>query len=106
MTGRERCTLLINTLDAKKLNLENKQEIQITSNVFSTKIPVEISDEMKEGVVSIPHGFGHNRSGLKMKIAQKNPGVSINDLTDDKKIDFLTGNANFSGTRVKIELLN
>ena len=51
-----------------------------------TEAPVEISDEIKEGVLSIPHGFGHNRKGTKIKLAEKNPGESINDLTDDFKI--------------------
>lgn len=102
--GNERCTMIMNEKDAEKLNIKNKQEIQVTSNVFSTKIPVELSNEIMQGVVSIPHGFGHHRNGIKIKLAQKNAGVSINDLTDDKKIDQLTGNADFSGTRVRIEV--
>ena len=59
---------------------------------------------MKEGVLSIPHGFGHNRQGTKIKLAEENAGESINDLTDDYNIDKLTGNVNFSGTRVKVNL--
>ncbi|WP_456376372.1 hypothetical protein, partial [Lutibacter sp.] len=55
------------------------------------------------GVVSIPHGWGHHRKGTNMKIAQQHAGVSINDLTNHKNIDNLTGNADFSGTKVKIE---
>jgi hypothetical protein len=59
-----------------------------------------------KGVVSIPHGWGHNLKGVKMKIAKNNSGVSINDLTDSNKIDKLTGNADFSGTKIKIESIN
>jgi len=101
--GKNRCTVLMNTKDAERLNLKDKQDIRVTSNVSSVKIPVEISSEMMEGVVSIPHGFGHHRDNLRMQLAQENAGVSINDLTDDKNFDALTGNANFSGTRVRIE---
>ncbi|MCF6223977.1 MAG: molybdopterin-dependent oxidoreductase [Flavobacteriaceae bacterium] len=101
--GKERCTLLINPEDAKILNIINQQNVTVSSKVGSLKIPIEISSEMMEGVVSIPHGWGHNYNGSSMRIAKKNAGVSINDLTDPNKIDFLTGNANFSGTKVKIE---
>jgi anaerobic selenocysteine-containing dehydrogenase len=102
--GRNRCTLLINNLDADKLKIENNQLITIISDVGKVKIPVEITKKIKQGVLSIPHGFGHHRKGIKMELAQQNAGVSINDLTNDKNIDQLTGNANFSGTKVRIEL--
>jgi len=104
--GKERCTLLINSIDAKKIDLKDQQKVKIISNVGSLDIPVEISNEMMEGVVSIPHGWGHHYSDIQMEIAQKNAGVSINDLTDANKLDELTGNADFSGTKVKIERLN
>ena len=104
MKGKNRCTVLMSSKDANNLSITNHQQIRIISNVGSIKLPVEISDEMKEGVLSIPHGFGHNREGTKIKLAEENAGESINDLTDDHKIDRLTGNANFSGTRVKVRL--
>jgi anaerobic selenocysteine-containing dehydrogenase len=100
--GKERCTLLINELDAKKLNLTDKQLATVSSNVGTVHVNIDISDEMMPGVVSIPHGWGHSYSATKMEIAKKNAGVSINDLTDPNKIDKLTGNADFSGTRVRI----
>jgi len=105
MTGRERCTLLIHPVDAEQLNIENHQQVTVTSTIDSIQIPIEISDEMMPGVVSIPHGFGHHRKGTNIKLAQENAGVSINDLTNDKLIDSLTGNANLSGTKVKIEVI-
>jgi anaerobic selenocysteine-containing dehydrogenase len=102
-SGKNRCTLLIHPMDAEKLHLKNGQDVLVTSNVNTVKIPVEISQDMMQGVLSIPHGFGHHRNGIKMHIAEKNAGVSINDLTDDQSLDNVTGNANFSGTKVKIE---
>ena len=104
MKGKNRCTVLMSSKDANNLSITDHQKIKIISNVGSIELPVEISDEMKEGVLSIPHGFGHNRNGTKIKLAEENAGESINDLTDDNKIDKLTGNANFSGTRVKVNL--
>ena len=102
MTGKERCTLLIHPNDAQELQLNDHQKVTISSNVNSVQIPIEITSQMRQGVVSIPHGFGHNRDGISLKLAQEKPGVSINDLTDNHKIDLLTGNADFSGTKVKI----
>ncbi len=100
--GKNRCTLFINTKDAEKLGLKNQENVTVTSKASSVKIPIEITDNIQQGVVSIPHGFGHHRKGIKMSLAQKNAGVSINDLTLDSNIDSLTGNADFSGTRVQI----
>jgi anaerobic selenocysteine-containing dehydrogenase len=100
--GRNRCTLLIHSKDANVLNIKEGQNVTVTSTVGQVKIPVEITDTMMQGVVSIPHGWGHHRKSTKINIAQKNAGVSLNDLTNPKQIDVLTGNADFSGTKVKI----
>lgn len=104
--GKERCTVLMNVEDANQLKLENNEKVKVTSNVGQIILPVEFTDQMMTKVVSIPHGWGHHREGIKLETAQKHAGVSINDLTDPEKRDTLTGNANFSGTRVKIERLN
>ena len=101
--GKELCTLLVNPKDAEKLQFKNKEMVRVSSVVGSVDIAIEISNEMMPNVVSIPHGWGHNYENIKMETAQKNAGVSINDLTNPDKIDALTGNANFSGTKVKIE---
>ncbi|MCF6347091.1 MAG: molybdopterin-dependent oxidoreductase [Flavobacteriaceae bacterium] len=101
--GKKRCTLLIHSNDAHMLKIEDGQTVTVTSNVGQVKLPIEITDTMMQGVVSIPHGWGHHRKGTNISIAQQNAGVSLNDLTNNNKIDELTGNADFSGTKVKIE---
>ena len=101
--GKERCTLLIHSKDANRLQINEGQNVTVTSNVGQVKLPIEITDTMMQGVVSIPHGWGHYRKGTKLSIAQKYAGISLNDLTNSKQIDVLTGNADFSGTKVKIE---
>lgn len=100
--GKERCTLLIHPNDAQKRNLKNGEPAKIKSRVGEIEVPVEISDEIMEGVVSIPHGWGHNRKNIKMKTAQAHAGVSVNDLTDEKMIDALTGNAAVNGVPVEV----
>ncbi len=66
------------------------------------QLAAEISDEIMPGVVSIPHGWGHDRPGIQLQVARRHAGVSINDLTDDRQLDELTGNAAFSGVVVEV----
>ncbi|MEM7104623.1 MAG: molybdopterin oxidoreductase family protein [Bacteroidota bacterium] len=100
--GGNRCTLLLHPEDANKLDIEDGQIVLVTSEKGQVKIPVEITTDIMPGVVSIPHGWGHNKKGIKMAVAEQHPGVSINELTDEKHIDELTGNAAFSGVKVAI----
>ena len=103
MKGKNRCTVLMNDEDAKGLNFENRQMLKVSSRVGSIEIPLEISDKIMRGVVSIPHGYGHKREGVKLDTAQNYAGVSLNDLTDEQMIDELTGNAAFSNVKVRLE---
>ncbi len=103
MKGKNRCTVLINSADADDLKIENGDTIKVSSRVGAVEIPCEISDKIMRGVVSIPHGYGHARDGVKLATAKNHAGVSINDLTDETQIDELTGNAAFSNARVRIE---
>lgn len=101
--GKERCTLLMNPADADAHQLEDGMQVQVKSRVGQIELPVEVSDEMMAGVVSIPHGWGHNRPGIRLANAEKHAGASINDLTDDLLVDELTGNAAFSGVEVWVK---
>ncbi|MEM7112175.1 MAG: molybdopterin oxidoreductase family protein [Chloroflexota bacterium] len=100
--GKNRCTVLMHPDDAQARNLLNKSDVEVRSRVGAVQLPLEISTDMMPGVVSIPHGWGHGRKGVRMKTAVAHPGVSINDLTDDQAIDTLTGNSAFSGVPVEI----
>jgi anaerobic selenocysteine-containing dehydrogenase len=75
----------------------------VRSRVGSIVVPLEISDEMMPGVVSIPHGWGHDRSGVQLGVASEHPGSSINDLMDSQSVDELCGTAAFNGTAVTVE---
>jgi len=74
----------------------------VSSPVGSIQLPVEFDENMFAGVVSIPQGWGHNRQDTAMNVAHTQPGVSINDVTDSQRVDELTGNAAFNGTRVSV----
>ena len=101
--GRNRCTLLMHPDDAARRQLASPQKVRISSRVGSVEIELEVTPEMMPGVVSIPHGWGHGRPGVALSIAQKTPGVSVNDLTDEQAIDALSGNAALSGVPVRVD---
>lgn len=100
--GKNRCTVFVNEADAAGLGVSNGQTVKVASRAGSVELPCEITTTIGPGVVSIPHGYGHDRSRTKVSIATEHAGVSINDLTDELVLDELTGNAAFSDVRVRI----
>ena len=104
--GKTQCTLLMHSTDAEQRNFSSGQDVQVRSRVGSVVLPIEITDEIMPGVVSIPHGWGHDRSGTQLDVAQQHAGESINDLTDNQAIDALCGTAAFNGTWVAVEATN
>ena len=100
--GPERCTLMIHPDDARARNLGDGSVAQISSKSGAIKLPVEVTDDVMPGTVSIPHGWGHNLPGVAMAVAQAHAGASINDLTEEDALDPLSGNAAFSGVPVEV----
>jgi anaerobic selenocysteine-containing dehydrogenase len=103
MKGPDRCTALLHPDDAGARGLADGDRVRVCSRVGSIELPVEVSDEIRAGVVSIPHGFGHNREGIGWTIAAAHPGVSVNDITDPAITDRVTGNAAFNAVPVRVE---
>ncbi|EYF03616.1 molybdopterin oxidoreductase family protein [Chondromyces apiculatus] len=101
--GRDRCTALMHPEDAARRSLTNGQRIRVSSRVGSVEVALEISDEIMPGVISIPHGWGHDRAGIRLGVASRHAGVSVNDLTDEHALDALTGNAALNGVPVQVE---
>jgi len=100
--GRDRCTLLMHPQDMQARNISDGSQVQVSSRVGEVAVIVQASDEMMPGVVSLPHGYGHNRQGTQTRIAQAHAGVSCNDLTDDHFLDDLCGNAAVNGVPVEV----
>ena len=103
--GKPRCTMLMHSIDAEHRGLEQGQRVVVRSRAGSIEIAIEICEEIMPGVVSIPHGWGHDREGSQLAVAQVHAGTSINDLTDNLAIDALCGTAAFNGTPVTVERL-
>jgi anaerobic selenocysteine-containing dehydrogenase len=96
--GNNKCTLRMNPQDAQSNNLSHNALVNVNSKTGSVKVRLEITDEMMPGVVSLPHGW----SSTKESNGNKDQVASINDLTDESKVDKLSGNVAFSGVEVRV----
>lgn len=101
--GRNPVTLQVHSQDAKQLDVSTGDTVTVRSATGKVEIEVDVNDDILPGVVSMPQGWGHNRNFTRMKIAQGQPGVSINSLTDARRVDPVSGNAAFNGTPVAID---
>ena len=102
--GKPRCRALIHPQIMKQLGLNDNQTIKICSATGCIELQCEASNDILPGVISVPHGWGHNLDGVKMRTAVSQPGVSINDITDQNFYDEVCGNAAFNGVPVRIEM--
>jgi anaerobic selenocysteine-containing dehydrogenase len=101
--GRERCTLQVHPDDAAARGLSHGGRARIRSRVGEVVAPVEVSTEMRPGVVSLPHGFGHAVAGVRLRVAAvKQPGVNSNRLTDETGLDLVSGNAILNGIPIEL----
>lgn len=100
--GKNRCLALIHPLDAASRLLEDGDMAVVSSRVGSIKIPVALSDDMMPGVISIPHGWGHQMDGVELRVAKQHAGVNTNILTDETFLDSLSGNAVLNGIPVSV----
>jgi anaerobic selenocysteine-containing dehydrogenase len=102
MTGRERCTLLVHPDDARRCGLVDGASARVTSAAGSVVVPVEVSDEMMPGVVSLPHGWGHDKDGTRMRVAREHAGVNNNVLAPGQLVDRVSNNAVVNGIPVQV----
>ena len=98
--GPPRCTLQIHPTDAAPRSLTDGAIAVVRSRTGTVRVPVEVTDALMPGVVSLPHGWGHALPGVQLRIARAHAGVSANDLTDERHIDALSGNAALNGVDV------
>jgi anaerobic selenocysteine-containing dehydrogenase len=98
--GPFRCTVLVHPEDAARLHLQDGAMVDIHNGPRSVQAQVHISNEMMPGVVSLPHGWGHNLPGAKLHLAAERPGTNLNALLDDQLRDPLSGNAVLGGVAV------
>jgi anaerobic selenocysteine-containing dehydrogenase len=100
--GKERCTLYLHPDDAVRLGLADGERASVRSAAGQVEVPVEVTDEIMPGVVSIPHGWGHHAQGVRMGVASAHAGVNSNLLADESQVEPLSGNAILNGIPVEV----
>jgi anaerobic selenocysteine-containing dehydrogenase len=100
--GKPRCTLHVNPQDAQRYELADGEQAELRSRTGTLIVPVEITDAIMPGVVSLPHGWGHDVQGTQQRVAQEHSGANSNVLADDQLIDPLSGNAVLNGIPVEL----
>lgn len=102
MKGRDRCTLLMHPDDAAKRGVTATDIVTVTSAAGQIEVPVELTDAIMPGVVSMPHGWGHGKSGTRMAVANGSPGVNTNILSPPTFLDEPSGNGALNGIPVAV----
>jgi anaerobic selenocysteine-containing dehydrogenase len=100
--GPRRDRLMIHPDDAVRLGIAADAAVEVRSRVGKLVTEAEITEEVMPGVVSLPHGWGHNVDGVRLQTAREAGGVNTNVLTDDARLDGLTGNAALNGVPVSV----
>ncbi len=100
--GKPRCTLLMHPQDAAEAGLDDGATATVTSRVGSVDVPVEVTEDMMPGVVSLPHGWGHDAADIRLSVASEHAGVNSNELTDEAEVDAISGNAVLNGIPVSV----
>ncbi|NUT29252.1 MAG: molybdopterin-dependent oxidoreductase [Streptomyces sp.] len=98
--GTNRCTLHIHPEDAERLGVTDGAPVRVKGAGGEVTAPAEVTDGVRPGVVSLPHGWGHDRPGTRLNHALKEPGVNVNQLLDGSLLDPLSGNAVLNGVPV------
>ena len=105
--GRDRCTLIMHPDDARARELAHGDRVRVRGRNGNVVVSLHIQEDIMPGVVSLPHGFGHDLPGVQLGVAKKHaPGVNINRLTDNLLVDELTGTAAVNGVPVEVEPSN
>jgi anaerobic selenocysteine-containing dehydrogenase len=100
--GPPRCTLMIHPEDAAARGLVDGGNARVATSKGAIELPVEVTDTVMKGVVSVPHGWGHNKRGARLSVASTVPGVSVNDIIDPTRVDVLSGTSALSGQPVEV----
>jgi anaerobic selenocysteine-containing dehydrogenase len=101
--GKERCTALVHPDDAERLGLVDGEEAVVRSRTGEIVVPVEVTDDVMPGVVSIPHGWGHDLPGVALSVAGEHAGTNSNVLADELVLEPLSGTAVLNGIPVELE---
>lgn len=106
VSGKDRCTLQIHPQDASRLALGSGDLVEVTSESGAVRVRAEVTPDIRPGVVSLPHGWGHGAAGAHMGVAARHAGVNINLLSPGRLVDEASGNAVLNGIPVQVTPLS
>lgn len=102
VSGKDRCTLHIHPVDAARLQLASGELADVSSESGSVRVVAEVGENIRPGVVSLPHGWGHGAEGTRTKVSAQHAGVNINLLSPARLVDAASGNAVLNGIPVRV----
>jgi anaerobic selenocysteine-containing dehydrogenase len=102
VSGKNRCVLYVHPEDAMRAGLSDGDVASMASRVHRGEVPIAVTDEVRPGVVSLPHGHGHGASRAHQRVAGAMPGVSVNDWTDDEVVESIVGQSILNGVPVTL----
>jgi anaerobic selenocysteine-containing dehydrogenase len=102
VSGRDRCLLFVHPEDAERAGLADGGTARLESKVHSGNVKVHVTNQMRPGVVSLPHGWGHAETAPWQRVASAHPGVSANDWTDDQDVELVVGQSILNGVPVRL----
>jgi len=100
--GRARCTLLMHPRDAAARGLDGVSRVVVRSHTGAIEVPLELSEQVMPGVVSLPYGWGHDRAGSRLTVARRFAGANMNDLLDERSYDRVSGTTVLDGIPVTV----
>jgi anaerobic selenocysteine-containing dehydrogenase len=100
--GKPRCTAHVHPVDAARLGLFDGEPAIVSTQTGSVEVPVEVTEDVMPGVISIPHGWGHDVAGTRLSVAARHAGTNSNVLADENAIDPLSGTSVLNGIPVEL----
>jgi len=93
---------MVHPADAARVGVVDGAFARVSSEAGTLVVTVEVTDEMLTGVVSLPHGWGHDKEGARLSVAREHAGVNNNLLAPGDFVDTLSGNAAVNGIPVEV----
>lgn len=103
--GKNRCTAQLNEQDAKRRKIKTGDMLKVSTDFGAVTLECEVTSDIMSGVISIPHGWGHDHEGTQLSVASKRAGVNVNSLLSDQFVDKLTGTSALNGMPVRVEVV-
>ncbi|MGJ3255469.1 MAG: molybdopterin-dependent oxidoreductase [Alcanivorax sp.] len=101
--GKGRCNAMIHPDDAEQLAVADGDDVVVSTPSGTITLPAWLCDDIMPGVISVPHGWGHDREGVQLGVARRVAGQSVNDIIGSNRVEAVTAMAQLNGIPVTVE---